>query len=54
MLKLLENYRRYSTRGNALAIRDYARKHPMSVCLLNKVEAVLVADAIHRADMGEA
>lgn len=54
MLKLLEKYRAAATRKNALAIRAHARNHPFSVCLLNKADADLLADAIHRADMGEA
>lgn len=54
MLKLIEKYRAAATAKNARALRDYDRKHPMARCMLNKPESELVADACHRADMGEA
>lgn len=54
MKKLLDAYKANATTKNAQAIRNYDRKHPMVSCLFGKADADLIADAIHRANMGEA
>ena len=50
MLKLLQAYDRDMTDGNARKLRAYDRAHPMSACLLTRVQADLLADAIHQAN----
>ena len=54
MLQRLEVYRADPTLKNAGAIRAHARKHPFSLCLLNKADNDLMLDAIHRINMSEA
>lgn len=51
MKKLLNQFR--TDRSNvklAVRIRAYARKHPMTACLVSLEEADLLADAIHLAN----
>ena len=52
MTKLLNRYLANPTLANAGAIRAYDRKHPMAICLCDRVEADMIADAIHHANRG--
>lgn len=52
MTKLLATYRAAPTLKNAVKVRAYERSHPMSLCLLSREDADLVADAIHQANVG--
>jgi hypothetical protein len=50
MSKLLNTYRANPTFKNAQKVRAYERSHPMSVCMLTREDADLVAAAIHQAN----
>ena len=52
MTKLLNAYRAKPTLINALKLREYDRKHPMSRCVMSKEDADLLADAIHHSNRG--
>jgi hypothetical protein len=51
MTKLIEQFRNDRTNVKlAVRIRTYARKHPMTACLVTLEQADLLADAIHLAN----
>jgi len=52
MQKLLITYRTDRSLKNAQKLRAYERSHPMTVCMLTREDANLLADAIHQANKG--
>lgn len=50
LLDLLNTYRGLRTLAAAQKVRAYERKHPMAAVLLNKLDADMLADAIHHAN----
>ena len=50
MTKLLDAYKTCNSLKNAKRLRAYARSHPFAACLLNVVDADLLAEAIHLAN----
>ncbi len=52
MTKLLNAYRAAPTFINALKLREYSRRHPMAACGLSRVDADMIADAIHQSNRG--